>query len=142
MTLSTEAERAEDVAEAFSKFKDAIPEYATSIAAHIAELYAVGTALRKIDLALDSPEYGRNIVLIETDLELVRSYLIYTIEDIYRILGNIGRGSEDLRRSDYLQTWKEIHLWFYTPEYHTLHSRLATYRRFIYALINILQRFD
>lgn len=140
MTLITEAETAEDIADAFSKFKVAIPEQATDIAALISELYGIGSDLREIDAAIQSPKYGRNIGLIATDLDLVRSSLTFILGDVFKILGEIGNGSRVLIGDDYRRTWKDIYLHFRGGGRPTLLSRLESYRRFSKELSNIMQR--
>ena len=141
MTLVADAENAEDIADALSKFKVPVPDHAPEITASISELYAIGSALRDIDSALDSPEYNRNYPLIDKDLDLVRSSLRNTVEDIFRILGDIGNGSHVLNNGMYRQTWKEISWFFYQNGRITLRTRLEKYKRFILELASIIKRF-
>lgn len=141
MTLITDAEIAEDIADALSKFKAPVPDHAPDITASISELYAIGSALRDIDTAINSPDYNRNFRLIEKDLDLVCSSLHSTVEDIFRILGDIGNGSRVLSDGMYRQTWKDIALFFRQNGHITLRMRLETYRRFISELASIVKRF-
>ncbi len=141
MTLIAEAENAEDIADAFTKFKTLVPDHAPDITASISELYAIGSALRDIDTALNSTEHGRNFRLIQKDLALVGSSLHHTVEDIFRILGDIGNGSRFLNDGMYRQTWKDIALFFRQNGRITLRMRLEMYRRFILELASIVKRF-
>jgi hypothetical protein len=141
MTLIAEAERAEDIGLALSKFKDPVPDQAPDITASIAELYGIGSGLRDIDASLNSAEYSRNFRLIEKDLELVRSSIHQTVEDIDRILEDIGDGSPILTIGMYRQTWKDICLFFRLNGRITLRMRLETYRRMVAELASIVQRF-
>jgi hypothetical protein len=140
MTLIADAENAEDIADAFSKFKAAVPDHAPDITASISDLYAIGSGLRDIDSSLNSAEYNRNFRLIEKDLDLLRSSLHNTVEDIFRILGDIGNGSRVLNDGMYRQTWKDIALFFRQNGRITLRMRLEMYRRFISELANIVKR--
>jgi hypothetical protein len=141
MTLIADAERAEDIADALSKFKVPVPDQGPEITASISELYAIGSALRDIDTALNSDEYGRNYRLIEKDLDLACSSLNTTIEDIFRILGDIGNGAPILNDGMYRQTWKEIVLFFMQNGRISLRTRLEKYKRFIVELAGIVKRF-
>jgi hypothetical protein len=141
MTWIADAENAEDIAEAFSKFKVPVSDHAPDITAAISELYGIGSALRDIDTTINSPEYNRYYPLIEKDLDLVCSSLGNTLEDIFRILGDIGEGSRVLNNGMYRQTWKEIAFFFSQNGRSTLRMRLEKYRRFILELINIIKRF-
>jgi hypothetical protein len=141
MTLIADAERAEDIADAFSKFKTAVPDHAPDITASISELYAIGSGLRDIDKALNTAEYSRNFLLIEEDLDLVCSSLNDTVEEIFLILGDIGNGSRVLNVGMYRQTWKDIALYFRQSTPSTLRMRLEMYRRIIVDLASIVKRF-
>ena len=140
MTLIAEAEKAEDIADAFGKFKVAVDNQAAEVTALVSELYAVGTALRDVNTAICSSEYGRSLRLVEDDLDLVRSSLTYTLDDVFRILGEIGNGARDLKPTAYRQTWKDICFHFQLDGRPGLGSRLQTYRLFILQLINIMRR--
>lgn len=141
MTLIVDAENAEDIADAFSKFKAPVPDHAADITASISDLYAIGSGLRSIDAALNSVEYSRNRRLIDQDLELVCLSLQNTLEDIFRILGHIGNGSRVLNDGMYRQTWKEISLFFILNGQIPLRTRLEKYKRFILELADIVKRF-
>lgn len=141
MTVIADAENAEDIADAFSKLKAAVPDHAPDITASISELYAIGSALRDIDTSLNSAEYNPNFRFIDKDLDLVRSSLRNSLEDVFRILGDIGNGSHVLNDGMYRQTWKDIALFFRQNGRITLRMRLEKYRRFILELANIVKRF-
>jgi hypothetical protein len=140
MTLIAEAERAEDIGEAFSKFKVAVDDQAAEVAALVSELWAVGSALREIDVASQSPDYGVNLDIIEDDLDLVRASLTYTLDDVFRILGKIGNGDRLLTTAAYRQTWKDINYHFQRRAGGRLCNVLETYRLFLLALCNKLRR--
>src|SRR5207248_6048422 len=67
----------------------------------VAELYAVGSALREIDAASHSPYYAYNFRNILDDLGLVRDSLNYTLDRVFRILGKIGNGDRILRSEEH-----------------------------------------
>jgi len=139
MTLTAEAERAEDIGDAFGKFKVAVDDQAAEVTALVSELYAVGSALRAIDDASQLPDYSLNLYLIEDDLGLVRDSLTYTLNDIFRILGKIGNGDRFLTMAAYRQTWKDITYHFQRRVGGRLCSVVETYRRFLLALCNKLK---
>jgi hypothetical protein len=126
MTLIAEAETAEDIGDAFGKFKVAVDDQAAEVTALVSELYAVGSALREIDDAS----------------HLVRASLKYTLDDVFRILGKIGNGDRLLTTAAYRQTWKDIAYHFQREGGGRLSSRLETYRLFLLALCNKLRRFS
>ena len=140
MNLIAEAKRAEDVGDAFSKFKEPVDDQAAEVTALIAELYAVGSALREIDQAIRVQDYGRNLHYIEDDLDLVRASLTFTLDDIFTILGKIGNGDSRLTASDYRHTWREIMYRFRDEGWGKLNSRLEKYRSFLLLLCSKLQR--
>lgn len=142
MTLIAEAEAAEDIGDAFGKFKDAVEDQAAEVTTLVSKLYAVGSALREIDTALHSPNYGHNLRKIQDDLDLVRTSLKHTLEDVFRILGKIGNGDRLLTSAAYRQTWKELAHYFQREGGRRLSSRLETYRLFLVALCNKLRRFS
>jgi hypothetical protein len=141
-TLVAEAEAAEDIGDAFGKFKVAIGDQAAEATALVSELYAVGSALREIDAASSSPDYGHNLRNIQDDLNLVRASLRHTLDDIFRILGKIGNGDRILTAAAYRQTWKDITYHFQREGQGRLSSQLETHRFFLLALCNKLRRFS
>ncbi|ERF75288.1 hypothetical protein EPUS_00080 [Endocarpon pusillum Z07020] len=141
MTLVAYAEKAEDIAEALSKFKTHVPDHAADITASIAELYAIGSHLRAIDSARNSAEFHGNFPLIEKDLRLVCSSLDNTVEDVFDILGYLGNGSPVPNAGMYRQNWKDIYYFFMQNGRVALTMRLEIYRRFIAELASIMKRF-
>ena len=139
MTLTAEAERAEDIGDAFGKFKVAVDDQAAEVTALVSELYAVGSALRAIDADSQLPDYGLNLYIIEDDLELVRDSLTYTLDDVFRILGKIGNGDRLLTTAAYRQTWKDITYHFQHRVGRRLWSVVEMYRLFLLALSNKLR---
>jgi hypothetical protein len=140
MTLIAEAETAEDIGDAFGKFKVHVDDQAAEVTAIVSELYAVGSALREIDAASHSPDYGHHFRNVQDDLDLVRASLKYTLDDVFQILGKIGNGDRLLTASAYRQTWKDITYHFQREAGGRLSSRLETYHLFLLALCNKLRR--
>lgn len=139
MALTAEAERAEDIGDAFSKFKVAVDDQAAEVTALVSELYAVGSILREIDAASQSPDYGPNFRIIEEDLDLVRTSLTHTLDDVFRILGRIGNGDRLLTTAAYRQTWKDIAYHFQHRSTGRLFSLIKIYRLFLLALCKQLK---
>jgi hypothetical protein len=142
MTLIAEAETAEDIGDAFGKFRVAVEDQAAEVSALVSELYAVGSALREIDSASHSPDYGHNLRNVQDDLDLVRASLTHTLDDVFRILGKIGNGDRLLTPAAYRQTWRDITYHFQREGGGRLSLRLETYRLFLLALCNKLRRFS
>lgn len=141
MTLIAEAERAEDTGDAFAKFRGAVDvDQAAEVTALVAELYAVGSVLREIDIAIHSPEHGRNVRYIEDDLELVRSSLMFTLDDVFKILGKIANGNPHSAQASYRLTWREIVYYFQRDGWGRLCPRLEKYRLFLLAVCTKLKR--
>lgn len=140
MTLIADAEHAEDIGDAFSKFKAPVPDHGPDITASIAEFYAIGSSLRDIKQAISSNEYGRNYILIEEDLDLVCSSLRDTVDDIYKIIGEIGNGAKHLSDSMYRQTWKDIVFSFAQYGRMPLRKRLEAYRKFLAELNHVIRK--
>ena len=140
MTLTKEAERAEDTAEAFQKFKDAVPEQASEIGFLISELHGIGALFREIDGAYHSDRYGRNFPEIVGDLGLVSRSLDHDLNHTFRILGNIGGRKLNLRNDDYRKTWKEILAFFYNNGRKSLVQRVEGYRKLCVELNHIMHK--
>lgn len=143
MELVVEAEKAEDIGAAFSKFKEALPDQATEITALISELWAISSALRDLHTAIQSREYGRNIHYIADDLRVVRTSVSYTLKDVFDIIGDINSNSRGNLPTigAYRQTWKDIYLHFRKESPSSLCIRLETYRTFIMELGSIMKRY-
>lgn len=141
MPLIADAEDAEDIADAFSKFKAPVPDHAPDITATISELYGISSVLREIDAARGLAEYSGNFLLIEENLDLVCSQLRQIIGHIFRILGEIGNGSRVLNDGMYRQTWKDITFFFSQNGQMTLRTCLEKYKRSMMELADIVKRF-
>jgi hypothetical protein len=141
MNLIPEAERAEDIGLALSKFKDPVPDQASDITASIAALYGIGSALRDIDAVLNSAEHSRNIRLIDEHLKPVRLSLFYILDKVFEILGDLGNGSPFLTDGMYRQTWKDICSFFRYNGSTTLREQLEACRRTVKELALIVRRF-
>ncbi|KAJ5674186.1 hypothetical protein N7462_009625 [Penicillium macrosclerotiorum] len=107
--LSVAAEEAEAAAAGFDTFRPFLPEHASEVTALISEFYAISSSLSSLETLSKDPRYLRNWPRALPDLELVRSSLKYSIEDIFDFLasskvarsahesiGGPGRGSESL----------------------------------------------
>jgi hypothetical protein len=141
MTLLAEAEKAEDIGLAFEKFKAPVDDQAAQVTALISELYAIGTSLRNINTAIYYPDYTPELAEIEEDLTLVRTSFTYTIDDVWRILGDIGNGEPLLVPRAYRQTWKELEFHFQRDSRGGLCARLRIYSVFLEALYHKLRRY-
>jgi hypothetical protein len=138
--LIAEAEMAEDIGDAMRKFKLAVGDQAEEVTTLVSELYTVGSALREIDAASNSPDYSHNLRDLQDDLDLVRNSLRYTLDDVFLILGKMGNGAQLLTLAAYNQTWRDIVSHFQRGGGARLSFRLETYRLFLLALCSKLRR--
>ena len=141
MTLIPEAERAEEIADGLAKFRGPNSDQIQHINAAISELNALSFGLRDLNSLLLA-DRGRLIRDIEDDLDLVHSSIIFTLRDVWTLLGKIGNGQPGaLVPSDYRQTWREIERYGRSTRSQTLTTHLGIYKQFVFALCRILQRF-
>lgn len=133
MTLTGEAERAIDVADALVAFREPVADHAAEIAKTIAELTTLSQVLHRVDEARRISD-GRTIAQIQEDLDLVQASISYTLSDVWRILGTTGGGATHPSPSSYRKTWKEICHYCRVHDRHSLSSRIRTYHLFLAAI--------
>lgn len=134
MDLIAAAKKAERFADALKKFKDPVPEAATDITDQVAELYAIGHALRDLDTSIFSPDGRRNFDLVREDLDLVLESLDYTLSDIFVKLGSLANGSPVVTSSQYASLWRDICRYFNSESRLSLITRLKLYRTLLQQL--------
>jgi hypothetical protein len=139
MTLIKEAERAEDIADALTKFRASLTDKRAELASVITELNGLSRALRGID-DLSSSKYARNQVFIQEDLDNVLEAVDATLEDVWAQIGTIGHGSRSLKAFDYRATWKDIHRSIAQSGKRSLTERLELYKLFLDELGKIMRR--
>jgi hypothetical protein len=88
-TLIRLAQAAEDVASGLHIFREGIPSQATSLTTIVSELFAVSSALRKLDHAQGDARRESNFYRIEDDLRLVLPCLHFTLEDALRMFARV-----------------------------------------------------
>ena len=141
MSLLTEADRAEDFGSAFRKFRFALDARATAeVDDLIAELRAVSSALHEIRADINSTDLGSRFLEIDEDLDLARSSLKFTLDDLFRILGKLGNGSPVPTPDDYRKTWRNIIQYFQGEGHGRLSLRLRVYTDFVQLLRRKLRR--
>lgn len=140
MTFLKEAERAEDIADALSRFRASLStDQREELASVIAELNGLSASIRRID-DLTKSKYSPNQLLVQEDLNLVLESIEFTLEDIWAQIGTIGNGAQRLNVHDYRTTWKEIQRSVAQSGTRSLTARLLLYRRFLDELSRIMQR--
>lgn len=139
MTLIKEAERAEDIADALSKFKAPLADQRAELVSVIAELNGLSGAIRGID-DLANSKHARNQPLIQEDLDIVLESIDFTLEDLWTRIGTIGNGARTLTASDYRTTWKDIHRSVAQSGKRSLTARLELYKLFLEELSKIMRR--
>jgi len=139
MTFLKEAERAEDIADALSKFRTSLADQREDLVTVIAELNGLSASIRRID-ELTKSKYSPNQLLVQEDLNLVLESIEFTLDDIWAQIGTIGNGAQRLNVHDYRTTWKEIQRSVAQSGRRSLTARLLLYRRFLDELSRIMQR--
>lgn len=140
MNLAADAQNARDVGTAFDRFLGALPDYFTEITALVAELYAIGSALRDLDLIIISPEYGRRATCILDDLDIVQLSLSITLRDVRELFGGLDRDGYPPTARAYREVWIDICRHFERESGNTLQTRLERFRQFIMELSCTMRR--
>ena len=135
--LLTIAEDAHDVALALDKFLGPVADYSAEIETLIAHCFHTSSALRTLrDAQRDYflPDRHR---LIAADLQIVTASLRYTIKDVQRIFGGLGRVG--VRPGDeYRRVWRDLIDHFREESGTSLSRRLECYKRFLDGLTDTL----
>jgi len=140
MNLAADAQNARDVGTAFDRFLDALPDHFTEITALVAELYAIGSVLRDLDLIIISPEYGRRAICIQDDLDLVQLSISITLRDVRELCGGLDRDGYPPTARAYREVWTDLCRHFERESGNTLQTRLERFRQFIMELCCTMQR--
>jgi hypothetical protein len=133
------ADDVEDVAAGFRGYREPLPEHAAEITSLIADLYGISAYLNSIDGAARSRQFPQNFVHIQDDLELLRSSLSYTLDDIVLHFRQLERHVATL--NPYKRTWADLHAFFFNESGHYLPLRLQKYKIFLKELENIMQKY-
>ncbi|KAJ5390571.1 uncharacterized protein N7496_001639 [Penicillium cataractarum] len=137
MALRSSADQAERAADGFSSFRAPLPEHATEITGLISDFYAISSSLSSLDDLSKDPRYRRSWALVHPDVELLRSSLKYTIEDILDFFNRLdgGHASSDT----YQRTWLSIERFFWNEAQYSLGTRLAKYKSFLRELVDAVR---
>ncbi|MCJ1385640.1 hypothetical protein MMC17_008763 [Xylographa soralifera] len=138
-SLTATSETAQDIAAAFTKFKDPLFEHATEITALIAELWAITSALLELNTAQNDPLHYRRRGRIENEQHTALLSLEYTFKDIQRLFGGLARPIYNSVRETYQAVWENIHDHFLDEGGITLVRRLEYYRMFLIDITAIIQ---
>ncbi|OXV09983.1 hypothetical protein Egran_02258 [Elaphomyces granulatus] len=132
------ADDVEDVAAGFRGYREPLPEHAAEITSLIADLYGISAYLNSIDGAARSRQFPQNFLHIQDDLELLRSSLGYTLDDIVLHFRQLERHGH-VTLNPYKRTWGDLHTFFFNESGHYLPLRLQKYKIFLKELENIMQ---
>ncbi|KAH8426939.1 uncharacterized protein LDX57_004662 [Aspergillus melleus] len=138
MALRTSADNAEDVAAGFTMFRDPLPEHSTEITGLIADLYSISTSLKKLEDLTRNRSYRHNYAAAHPDLELVRTSLKYTLEDIVDFFGDLEERPAS-SRDTYKRTWLHLCTYFREESQDSLSTRLAKYKAFLNELDDFMK---
>lgn len=139
MALRTSADNAEDVAAGFSMFRDPLPEHSTEITGLIADLYSISMSLKSLEELSKNRSYRRNYAAAHPDLELVRTSLKYTLEDIVDYFGELEEQPAS-SRATYKRTWILLCNHFRKESQDSLSTRLAMYKTFLNELGDFMRK--
>ncbi|KAL8937000.1 MAG: hypothetical protein Q9211_003904 [Gyalolechia sp. 1 TL-2023] len=132
MALIAVAEKAQDVAAGFNKFLDQVPEFSTEITGLISECFAISSALRELNTAIQDPRYEYDYAYVARDVSIVRQSLDYTFSDVVLLFGGLGRPlSHVSKRMLFTQVWREISDHFYRESNSSLCKRLEYNRLYL-----------
>ncbi|KAF6239034.1 hypothetical protein HO173_002906 [Letharia columbiana] len=125
-TLLAVAEKAQDVAAALEKFLDPVHDQSAEITALMAECLSTSSALRELDRKIGDFPYHRRYPDISAHLTTVKSSLTYTIRDVERLFGGVGRVAV-VPRAEYGYVWDDLCDFFRAESGNTLRRRLEIY---------------
>lgn len=138
MALRTSADNVEEVAAGFCMFREPLPEHGTEITGLIADLYAISLSLKVLADLTKDPLYRRNLPAAWPDLELVRTSLKYTLEDIVDFFGDLEVHAGANRRI-YKQTWLGLSDFFRGESRDSLANRLVEYKVFLNEMEDLMK---
>lgn len=140
MTLIQEAERAEKIRNSFIYFSGPCGQDDRAIQAinrAISELSSLSCVLREINKLIEL-DTGPGLAIIEDDLKRVHGDVTWTLNDVWKCLGRLGRG-RTVR--DYQKTWGEITEMSWENKGKSLDRVLEGYRRDLESLSRTLHRY-
>lgn len=137
MALRTSADEAEDAAAGFSTFRTPLPEHSTEVTGLISDLYAISSSLSSLEDLSKDARYRRNWPRIHPDLELVRSSLKYTVEDIFDFFGRLDGVKSS--PETYKHAWLSMGRFFWDESQYSLSTRFAKYKTFLRELGDLIK---
>lgn len=137
------AKDAEDTAAGLHTFKGEVPEYSKDITGHMAELFAISTALHALDESLKPNRFGKWYHRIKKDLDIVLPSLGYTLDTINDMFGKSRQQSRQHPGAfpgtpPYNLIWEDT-LADFKAEGIALHVRLENYRSYLQDMNDILK---
>ena len=140
MALIAQADNAQDAAAALHKFLEYSPDCSSEITALISELYAVISALRRLDKTIleitHAGVYGR----ISAEVRITLESLDYTFKDFTRLLGHLGRYDHLSNGAAYRQTWEDIDEYFHAQSNCLLRKRLQYYTKYLLQMEHVIEQ--
>ncbi|MCJ1371467.1 hypothetical protein MMC20_002684 [Loxospora ochrophaea] len=136
--LRTAAETARDIASAFHRFLDRLPEHEARITALIADLFSISSNLIELKTAAD--EYPEQSYRYANRIRILRRSIEYTFIAIRRLFGGLGRQIYRTERERYSYVWREIESYFRYEETRPLFQRLQDYDLVLQGLTQVIDR--
>ncbi|KAJ5155555.1 hypothetical protein N7492_008358 [Penicillium capsulatum] len=112
-------------------------EHSTEVTGLISDLYAISSSLSSLEDLSKDARYRRNWSRIHSDLELVRSSLKYTIEDIFDFFGRLN--GADSPPETFKRVWVSMGRFFWDESQYSLATRFAKYKTFLRELGDLVK---
>lgn len=140
MALIAQAENAQDAAAALHKFLEYDPDDASEITALISELYALISALRRLNTVILNINHAGVYGQVSAEVKITLESIDYTFKDFDRLLGHLGRYNHLSRGAAYRQTWEDIDEFFPAQSNCLLRKRLQYYTRYLLQIERIIEQ--
>lgn len=138
MALSVPAGIAEELAAAFRRFRDPLPDHATEITGLIADLFTISSSLKTLDDLSRHRHHGTIFNVARSDVDLVSASLQYTLDDVVNFLGSL-EGHRGSNRNAYRRTWASMSRFFMGESDETLPTRMGKYKVFLKELEDLVK---
>ena len=138
-SLIANSEAVQDVAAAFLKFQEPVPERATETTGVVAQLFAISSALMELNHAQRQLGNRHWALATTEDQYMVLGSLEATLRDVNRFFGHLGWPKYRTKREAFIAVWQDIDDFFFDEGNNTLLKRLQYYTRFLEDLSTIVQ---
>ena len=141
MAALAEAESAQDAAAALNLFLGPAADYSAEITALIGELYALSSALRRLDKTILELQhvYGA-YESIRAEARITLESLNFTFADFNRLLGQLNKYGHLSHSAAYCRVWADIEQYFASQSNCILRRRLEYCRKYVLQLRLVMEQ--